>query len=114
MLGVMSLISFSVGFSPFIMETYGIEESVILGGIINAVAKVSELITTVAAFVISLFYSKDEIEMPYRIMYIIGFIFCIFSLVLLIFEKKEKFEYDKKDEDFGNLVEKGRFTEISV
>ena len=114
MLGVMSLISFSVGFSPFIMETYGIEESVILGGIINVVAKVSELITTVAAFVISLFYSKDEIEKPYRIMYIIGFIFCIFSLVLLIFENKEKFEYDKKDEDFGNLVEKGRFTEISV
>ena len=114
MIAVISLISSMIGFSPFIMETYGIEESVILGGIINAVAKVSEVITTVAAFVISLIYTKEEIQKPYRIMYIIGFIFCLLSLVLLIFEKKEKFDYDKKDEDLGNLVEKDRFTEVSV
>jgi multisubunit Na+/H+ antiporter MnhB subunit len=113
MLAVMSLISSAVGFSPFIMETYGIEESVILGGIINTFSKISEAITTVSAFIISLIYSKEEIEKPYRIMYVIGFAFCLLSLILLIFENKEKFYYGKKEEDFGDLVEKERFTDVS-
>ena len=113
MLAVMSLISSAVGFSPFIMETYGIEESVILGGIINTFSKISEAITTVAAFIISLIYSKEEIEKPYRIMYVFGFAFCFLSLILLISENKEKFDYDKKEEDFGDLVEKERFTDVS-
>jgi predicted MFS family arabinose efflux permease len=113
MLAVMSLISSAVGFSPFIMETYGIEESVILGGIINTFSKISEAITTVSAFIISLIYSKEEIEKPYRIMYVIGFAFCLLSLILLIFENKEKFDYGKKEEDFGDLVEKERFTDVS-
>ena len=113
MLAVMCLISSSVGFSPFIMETYGIEESVILGGIINTFSKISEAITTVAAFIISLIYSKEEIEKPYRIIYVIGFAFCLFSLILLIFEKKEKFDYGKKEENLGDLVEKERFTDVS-
>ena len=113
MLAVMSLISSAVGFSPFIMETYGIEESVILGGIINTFSKISEAITTVAAFIISLIYSKEEIEKPYRIIYVIGFAFCLFSLILLIFEKKEKFDYGKKEENLGDLVEKERFTDVS-
>ena len=113
MLAVMSLISSAVGFSPFIMETYGIEESVILGGIINTFSKISEAITTVSAFIISLIYSKEEIEKPYRIMYVIGFAFYLLSLILLIFENKEKFDYGKKEEDFGDLVEKERFTDVS-
>ena len=114
MIAVMCLISNMVGFSPFIMEIYGIEESVILEGISNVFSKLSEVITTVAAFVISLIYSKNEIVKPYRIMYIIGFIFSFFSLLLLIFENKEKFDYDKKDEDLGNLIEKDRFSEVNV
>ena len=57
----MSLISSIVGFSPFIMEVYGIQESVILGGIIGVFSKLSEITTTVAAFGISFIYTKKEI-----------------------------------------------------
>ena len=46
-------------------------------------------------------------------MYVIGFAFCLLSLILLIFENKEKFDYGKKEEDFGDLVEKERFTDVS-
>ena len=115
MLSVMCLISSIVGFSPFIMEVYGIQESVILGGIIGVFSKLSEVTTTVAAFVISFIYTKKEIIKPYRIMYIIGSSFCTLILVLLIFEKKDKFKYvednEKIEDDLGSLVDKDRITE---
>ena len=114
-LSVMSLISSIVGFSPFIMEVYGIQESVILGGIIGVFSKLSEITTTVAAFGISFIYTKKEIIKPYRIMYIIGSGFCVLSLILLMFEKKDKFKYDEDNEsnedDLGSLVDKDRITE---
>ena len=57
-LGITSTI---VIFAPLIMEIYGIQESVILVGIMGIFSRISEVITTVAGFVFSLFYSKDEI-----------------------------------------------------
>ena len=43
---------------PYIMESYGIQESVMLGGIIIMFSRVSDAIITIVAFVISLFYDK--------------------------------------------------------
>ena len=51
------LVAKMVSYSPLIMEIYGIQESVILSGIINGFGKLSEVITTVSAFVISFYYS---------------------------------------------------------
>ena len=110
-ISVLALITVIVCFAPFIMEVYGIQESVIIGGIMNVFSKLSEIITTVGAFVISLFYSKDEIIRPYQIMYITGAVCCLLSFVLLMFESMEKYNYKEDDEDLGNLVENGRFTE---
>ena len=77
-------------------------------------SKLSEVTTTVSAFVISFFYSTEEIVKPYKLMYLIGAGVCLLSFILLIFEKKEKFDYNEKEEDLGTLIEKGRFTEVNV
>ena len=47
-------------------------------------------------------------------MYIIGSGLCFLSFILLIFEHNKKHDYEQNDEDLGNLVEKGRFTVVSV
>ena len=97
------------------MDIYGIQESVILGGIMNIFSRLSEVITTVVAFVFSFFYNKEEIILPYQIMYLIGSGCCLLCFILLMFEKKEQFNYDDEDkEDLGNIVENGRFTEAQV
>ena len=71
-ISVLGLVSTIVCYAPYIMEIYGIQESVILGGIMNIFSRFSEVITTIVAFVVSLFYNKEEILLPYRIMYIVG------------------------------------------
>ena len=96
------------------MEVYGIEESVILEGIMGVFAKLSEVTTTVTAFVVSFFYSKEEIVKPYKLMYLIGAGVCLLSFILLMFEKKEKFDYSDKEEDLGTLVDNNRITEVNV
>ena len=120
-ISVLGLVSTIVCYAPFIMEIYGIQESVILGGIMNIFSRFSEVITTIVAFVVSLFYNKEEILLPYRIMYIVGSGCCLLSFILLMFEKKDKFNYDDNDvdnndikEDLGDIVENSRFTEANV
>ena len=114
-ISVLGFISSLVCVAPFMMDVYGIQESVILGGIANVFAKIADVITTVVSFVISFFYNKEQILVPYRIMYIVGSVCCIVSFILLMFEKKDKFDYGDEDkEDIGDIVEKGRFTETSV
>ena len=114
-ISVLGLVSCIVCIAPFIMDIYGIQESVILGGIMNIFSRLSEVITTVVAFVFSFFYNKEEIILPYQIMYLIGSGCCLLSFILLMFEKKEQFNYDDEDkEDLGNIVENGRFTEAQV
>ena len=89
-ISVLGLVSTIVCYSPFIMDIYGIQESVILGGIMNVFSRFSEVITTIVAFVVSLFYNKEEILLPYRIMYIVGSGCCLLSFILLMFEKKRQ------------------------
>jgi len=86
-----------VSFGPFIMEIFGIQQSVILGGIINGISKFADLITTIAAFIFSLKYIEvQELKIPYRIMYIISAICCSISAFLLLIETNEKFNYKNK------------------
>ena len=111
---VISVLGFITGLvcvSPFVMDIYGIQESAILGGIMNLFIQFSSSISTVVAFVISLFYNKEEIILPYKIIYSVGSGCCLVGFILLMFEKKDKFNYeDENKENLGNLVENGRFT----
>ena len=114
-ISVLGLVASLTCVAPFIMDIYVIQESVILGGIMNVFARLGDVITTLVAFVFSFFYNKEEIIFPYQIMYIVGSGCCLVSFILLIFEKKDKFNYEVENkEDLGNIVENGRFTEAQV
>ena len=114
-ISVLGLVASLTCVAPFIMDIYGIQESVILGGIMNVFARLGDVITTLVAFVFSFFYNKEEIIFPYQIMYIVGSGCCLVSFILLMFEKKDKFNYEVENkEDLGNIVENGRFTVTSI
>ena len=114
-ISVLGLVSSMVCIAPYLMDIYGIQESVILGGIMNVFARLGDVITTVVAFAISFFYNKEEIIVPYKIMYIVGSVCCVISFILLMFEKKDKFNYGDEDkEDIGDLTKSGKFNVSGV
>ena len=98
---VLSIVGLAVGFGPFIMEIYGIQESVILGGIINGFSKFSDILATVGAFAFSIVCEEKEcLKSKYAIMYFLSGVCCIISTILLLFEKIDKFKYENiKDEN---------------
>ena len=106
------LVSRMVSFNPLLMEIYGIEESVILGGIINGMGKVGEVITVVAAFAISFKYQGNEIKTPYKIIFIVGSACSLLSLILLLFESRKKYEYEEEMDKLNPLIDNDNLTEI--
>ena len=115
MLDELSLVGLSVGFHTFIMEIFGIQESVILGGVINLFSKISEIIITVTAFVVSFFYTKIELEIPYKFIYIICTCLCLISIILIFVENKEKYNYNKGISDNNdNDNEEGKENENRI
>jgi len=96
------LIGNMVGQTPLIMEVYGIQESVILGGLIATISKVSEIVSTVVAFSVSFIYKGNSIRIPYKIIYILSSVFSYYSFYLFMWEEIDKFEYDDSDVDTPN------------
>ena len=109
----MGLVSVNVSLGPFIMDIYGIQESVVLGGIITGFGKLSEIITAVSAFVISFFYSNEEIKYPYKIMFSCGSFCGLLSFILLLFESKKKFDYEEDSSDL-NIKKKTESEDMSI
>ena len=96
---VISIISIALSMGatfPYIMEVYGIQESVMLGGIIIMFSRVSDAIITIVAFVISLFYDKEGIMKIYRILYIIGSGCGLIAFILLFLDNLKDFDKDLK------------------
>ena len=100
---ILNITGLLISFTPFIMEVYGIQESVILGGIMSGFSKLADIISTVSAFVFSFICKneKDEIiidksclKEKYAIMYLISGICGCLSSLLLFFERKDKFIYN--------------------
>jgi MFS family permease len=107
-LTVLGVTQINISFGPFIMEVYGIQESVILGGIMSGIAKIGDIITTVAAFLVSLpndeekdnpQLKKENLKKAYKILYLISAIFCGISTILIFFESKEKFIYETNSKE---------------
>jgi len=96
---VLVITGLAVSSGPFIMEVYGIQESVILGGIISGLSKFGDVTTTVSAFSFSLICETDGqpdktcLKQKYAIMYFISGVCCCLSSLLLMFEKQDKFTY---------------------
>ena len=93
---VLNITGLIVSFGPFIMEVYGIQESVILNGVKNGFSKISDIITTVSAFGFSLVCEKEKdcLKVRYTYMYLISGICCVMSSLLLFIENNEKYNYD--------------------
>ena len=115
--------------NPFIMEVYGIQESVILGGFIGGFTKIGDIITTVVPFLFSIFCKDDDnkdmeedcLKNKYAVMYIISSISCGISTLLLFFETNDKYIYkevkneepllNKENEDVIITPSDSNFTE---
>ena len=106
---VLNLIALAVCFGPFIMEVYGIQESVILGGIINGFSGFRGILCTLCAFGFSLVCDNEKkcLKSRYAAMYLISGICCAFSAILLFFERIDKFKYEKieNEEILNNNVD---------
>ena len=106
---VIGITGLMMTFNPFIMEVYGIQESVILGGFIGGFTKIGDIITTVVPFLFSIFCEDDNddkeedcLKKKYAVMYIISSISCGLSSLLIFFETNHKFIY--KDAGCGEIL----------
>ena len=68
----LTAVGLGISFVPFIMNVYGIQESVILFPIMGAFTKISEILGIVLGFVLSLNDDKESLKSNYKIMYIIS------------------------------------------
>ena len=112
---ILILVGIMVSFGPFIMEVYGIQESVLLGGIINGFSKISDIITTVSAFCFSIKCKEDKdcLKANYKAMYLISSVCCGISCLLLFLEKSDKFNYDIISDE-GLLLDKNNDDEKCI
>ena len=99
-------------FGPFIMEIFGIRESVILGGVVNALSKFSDIISTITAFVVSIYFKGDSLKVPYKIIYIIGDICAFLATFLLFKETNDKFKYDDIKIEENLMKKENEFIEL--
>ena len=103
----------AISFSPFFMEVYGINESVILGSILGIVTTIAQILTTVLAFVIPFYYTTEELKGPYKIVYLVGIITTSLSFVIFLFEKGKKFEYEVDPNNSDKLVDSDNMEEAA-
>ena len=90
-------IPISVCVGPHIMDIYGIQESVILAGILGIFIILSEIASTAVAFVISeQDNTKEELVNKFQIVFFICAGLAFISFIILFFEKKEKIDYDER------------------
>ena len=100
----------SSSFSPLFMEVYGIRESVILGAVLSGAGTIANIITTILAFVLPLYYDLEELKTRYKIIYMIGTVTTVISFILFLFEKGTKFEYEVDTTELDKkLVDRDRY-----
>ena len=67
---------------------------------------------TFLAFVISFFYSNDEIKAPYKIIFIVGSLCSIISFLFLCFESNKKFDYKEENiDEIDKIIDNDIITE---
>ena len=98
---VFGIVGNLVALNPIVMEIFGIQESVILGGFVSTFSKISEVVTTTTAFFVSFLYPGNSIRIPYKIIYILSSLFSYISFSLLMIEDIDKYKYDDSDVDLS-------------
>ena len=102
-----------VSFGPLFMEVYGIRESVILGAVLSGASTISQILTTILAFIIPFYYSVEELKYPYKMVYLVGSITTSLSFVLFLFESGKKFDYEVDTTNLDKLVDGDTMTEAA-
>ena len=113
---VLVLVGVMVCFGPFIMDIYGIQESVLFGGFINGFSKIGDVITTFGAFGFSLVCDEDKdcLKSRYQIMYFISALCCGISCFLLFLERGDKYEYNITSNEEDVLIDENKENEKLV
>lgn len=78
--------------NPHIMQVYGIEYTLEIGGIVGICHGIVSGLGAIIAFIISKYYhTGEELQKPYKYLFFIGTIFCIISFYLAFYENNDKF-----------------------
>ena len=79
---------------PYIMKIYGMKYFIEIGGVITICIGIINIFKGLLSFLISLYYQTGkELQIPYRIIFLIGIILNIFAYFLTFYEKGETFIY---------------------
>lgn len=89
-IGMMSI------FNPHVMKVYTIAYMMEIGGVLSISSGISSLIGAIFAFCVSLMIkSKDDATFVYRIIFIVGSVFNLISLIVGHFENDDLFQFDE-------------------
>ena len=100
-----SSIAKSISLHPFLMEIYGINESVVLVGINSGISFLGEGAILATIFILSFRYKGIDIAVPYKYLFIGGSVCGLLSFVLFLIENKNKFEYKNLDVALDLLID---------
>ena len=79
---------------PYIMKIYGMKYFIEIGGVITICVGIINIFKGLLSFLISLYYhTGKELQVPYRIIFIIGIGLNILAYILALSEKEEEFVY---------------------
>ena len=79
---------------PLIMQIYGIDYYLIVGGIMGAIGTIFNIFYPVLSYIVSRFYKTgEELRIPYRIIYMVGTGLSVIGFYIGMFEKGEEFVY---------------------
>ena len=85
---------FLTSMNPHIMHIFGLKNSIILIGINGIFGTFSNIIASITAFIISLYYPGITIKIPYKFCFLIGGFFNIIAFILVIYDSDVPFDYN--------------------
>ena len=91
---------------PHVIEVFGIKYSIEINGVISIFSGFVGIFVSVLSFVVSLFYDNENIQIPYKNIYLFGGFLDLFSILLSINYNTDNFLHnktDEKNENFENL-----------
>jgi MFS family permease len=91
---------------PHVIEVFGIKYSIEINGVISIFSGFVGIFVSVLSFVVSLFYDNENIQIPYKNIYLFGGFLDLFSILLSLNYNTDNFLHDKtdeKNENFENL-----------
>ena len=93
-------------FQPHMMKVYGMKYFLEIGGVVRIIGSIFEILKVILSFVVSQFYhTGKELQIPYRIIYIVGIGLSTIGFLFAIKENDKEFVYPFAigEKNFQNL-----------